>query len=142
MWMSRHHCFQIVLLGLGLSACRGGVAGRYELDVEETKVCVAKAAVDNPEEASMKNATIELMAKTRLDMHLEEGGKMTSTMVVTGPEAFQPRTHDGSWKMDGKRVVIQVKGVDDTVCEVEGKRLRCKKPSPGTLYSNYVLVKK
>ena len=142
MWMSRHHGFRIVLLGLGLSACRGGVAGRYELDIEETKVCVAKAAVDNPEEASMKDATIELMAKTRLDMHLEDGGKMTSSMVVTGPESPPPRTHSGSWKMDGKRVVIQVSGIDDTRCDVDGKRLRCTKPSPGTLFSSYVLVKK
>lgn len=142
MWMSRHHCFQIVLLGLGLSACRTGVAGRYELDIEETKACVAKAAVDNPEEAKMKDATIELMAKTRVEMQLEDGGKMTSTTTLTGPEAPPPRAHSGSWKMDGKSVLIQVPEVDDTRCEVDGKRLRCTKPSPGTLYSNYVLVKK
>lgn len=142
MWMSRQHGFQIVLLGLGLSACRTGVAGRYELDIEETKACVAKAAVDNPDEAKMKDATIELMAKTRVEMHLEAGGKMTSTTVLTGPEALQPRSHTGTWKMDGARVVIQVNDVDDTRCDVDGKRLRCTKPSPGTLYSNYVLVKK
>ena len=142
MWLSRHQCFRIVLLGLGLSACRGGVAGRYELDIEETKVCVAKAAVDNPEEAKMKDATIELMARTRVDLQLEDGGKMTSTTVLNGPESAQPQTRTGTWRMDGKRVVIKVADVDDTHCDVDGKRLRCTKPSPGTLYSNYVLVKK
>jgi hypothetical protein len=142
MWMSRHHGFQIVLLGLGLSACRTGVVGRYELDVEETKVCVAKSALENPDDAAMKEGTIQLMEKTRLDMHLEEGGKMTATTVITGPEAFQPQSSSGSWRMDGKRVVIRVKEAADTHCDVDGKRLRCTKPSPGTLYSNYVLVKK
>ncbi len=142
MRISRLAAFQIVACGLALSACRTGVPGHYELDVEQTKICVAKSALDNPDDAEMKEGTIKLMDATRLDMLLDESGMMTSTTVVTGPGSPAPQTRDGTWKLDGKRVVIKVTGVADTLCEIDGKRLRCQKPSPGTLYSNYVLVKK
>jgi len=90
----------------------------------------------------MRDSTIKLLQTTNVDVLLEEGGKMTSTTTFSGPEAFAPQKTVGTWKLDDKRVLIQVKGIPDTTCEVDGKRLRCHKPTPNTLFSDYVLVRK
>jgi hypothetical protein len=142
MWNSRRVSFRIALLGLGLSACRTGVAGHYELDLVETKICVAKSALDNPDDADMKQDTIELLEKTSVDVALDPAGKMTSTTTLTGEGSPTPQVSEGTWKLEGQRVLLTVRGVADTKCDVEGERLRCQKPTPGTLFSNYVLVRK
>jgi hypothetical protein len=139
MWMSRRASFRIVLLGLGLSACHSGVAGRYELDLEQTKVCVAKAAVGN---SNVWDSAITLLEQTRVDIVLDPTGKMTSTISLTAPGSPAPHVSAGHWKLDGKRVLIKMADVADTLCDVDGQRLRCQKPTPGTLFSNYVLVRK
>jgi hypothetical protein len=140
--IARLPAFQIVGLGLGLSACRSGIAGRYELDLEETKICVSKAALDNPEDAHMKDGTIKLLEATRVDMLLDEAGKMSSTTILTAEGPPTPQKRDGTWKADGKRVIIKVDGGADTLCDVDGQRLRCKKPALYKLFSNYVLLRK
>ena len=142
MWMSRRATFQIALLGLALSACRTGVAGSYELDLEETKGCVAKSALDSPDDADMKESTIKLLEQTRVAVVLDPAGKMTSTTTLTGEGSPTPQVRVGTWKQDGQRVLVKVTGLADTVCDVDGQRLRCQKPTPGTLFSNYVLVRK
>lgn len=142
MWMSCSATFRIALLGLGLGACASGVAGRYELDLEETKACVAKAAVDEPGDADMKSSTIQLLESTRLELLLEPAGKMTSTTSLTGEGAPTPQVREGTWRRDGTRVLLRLNGVADTRCDIDGPRLRCEKPTPGTLFSRYVLVRK
>lgn len=142
MWMSRAAVFRIASLGLGLSACRTGVAGSYELDVEQTKVCVAQSALANPDDADMKDGTIKLLESTRVDLVLDPAGKMTSTTTLTGEASPTPQVREGTWKLDGERVRIMVNGSADTRCDLDGPRLRCEKPTPGTLFSNYVLVRR
>ncbi len=134
--------FQIVGVGLALIGCRTSVVGHYRLDLEETKQCVAKAAIDNPEDAQNKDATIKLLAATDLDLELHETGKMLSTTTLTMPGAPSPQSRNGTWKLDGKRVAIAVEDEKDTICDVDGNRLRCTKPDAATLFSRYVLVRK
>jgi len=141
MGTSHRAAFHIALLGLGVGACRSGVAGSYELDVEMTKACVAKAAVDDPDDAAMKKGTIELLSSTRVQLRLEPSGKMTSTISLTGEGAPTPQAREGTWQLEGKRVLLRVKGTADTRCDIEGPRLRCQKPTSGALFSSYVLVR-
>jgi hypothetical protein len=125
MGISRLAAFRIVCLGLGLGACRTSVAGRYELDLEETKACVAKAKVDDREEAEMRDETIKVLALTSVDVSLDESGQLESTT---------PRA-------DGQRVIMKVEGEGDTTCTVDGPRLRCEKPKRNQLLTSYVLVR-
>ncbi len=134
--------FRIVGVGLALLGCRTSVVGHYRLDLEETKHCVAKAAVDNPEDAQMKDGTIKLLEATDLDLELNAAGKMPSTTTLTSAGAAQTQQRQGTWKLDGKRVAIAVEDEKDTICDVDGSRLRCTKPDAATLFSRYVLVRK
>ncbi len=138
-WLAR---FQIVAVGLALSGCRTSVAGHYQLDLEETKRCVDKAAVDNPEDAHMKDGTVKLLAATALDMELNQAGKMLSTTTLTSASPPSAQRRDGTWKLEGTQVKIKVEGEADTICDVDGSRLRCQKPVLYTLFSHYVLVRK
>ena len=133
--------FGIVCLGLGASACRTAIAGHYELDLEQTKACVAKAALDNPDDAAMKDQTLEMLEKTTVDVVLEETGKMHSTSALTD-SAPGPQHSAGSWRAEDQRVLISIEGEADTLCAIDGRRLRCKKPKPMQLFTNYVLVRK
>ena len=137
---SRLTAFRIVCLGLALSACRTPVAGRYELDQEETKTCVAKAKLDDPEEAEMRDETIKLLALTTVDVLLDESGKLQSTTQLTGPAPRAQHSH-GTWRADGERVLMKVEGEGDTWCAVDGPRLRCEKPKRNKLLTSYVLVR-
>jgi hypothetical protein len=140
MGISRRTAFQIACLGLGLGACRTSVAGRYELDLEATKVCVANAKLDDPEEAQMRDETIKLLALTTVDVLLGDSGQLQSTTQLNGPA---PRTQisRGTWRADGKRLIMKLEGEGDTSCEVDGPRLRCEKPKPNQLLTSYVLVR-
>ena len=138
-WVAR---FQIVGVGLALIGCRSSVAGHYQLDLEETKRCVDKAAVDNPEDAHMKDGTFKLLEATVLDLELNEAGKMLSTTTLTTASAPSTQQRDGTWKREGKQLKIKVAGEADTICEVDGRRLRCQKPVLYTLFAHYVLVRK
>jgi hypothetical protein len=132
---------QIVGVGLVLFGCRTSVAGHYRLDLEETKLCVAAAVVDDPKVAEMKAETIRMLAATDLDLELNGTGKMLSNTTYKGPPP-QQQSRSGTWKLDGKRVKIAVEDEPDTICEVDGNRLRCTKPDAATLFSRYVLVRK
>jgi hypothetical protein len=137
---SRLTAFRIVCLGLAFSACRTSAAGRYELDLEETKACVAKAQLDDPEEAEMRDETIKLLALTTVDVLLDESGKLQSTTQLQGP-APRVQKSRGTWHADGTRVIMTVEGEGDTSCAVEGPRLRCQKPKRNKLLTSYVLVR-
>lgn len=141
MGISRRTAFRIVCWSLGLSACRSSVAGRYELDLEQTKACVASAKLDDPEEAQMRDETIKLLALTTVDVLLDESGKLESTAQLQG---HAPRTQksQGTWRADGARVIMKVAGEGDTSCTVDGPRLRCEKPKRNKLLTSYVLVRK
>lgn len=141
MGLSRLTAFRIVCLALGLGACRTPVAGRYELDLEETKACVAKAKLDDPEEAEMRDETIKLLSMTTVDVLLDPSGQLQSTSQLQG-HAPRAQKSQGSWLVDGKRVIMKVDGEGDTSCQVDGPRLRCEKPKRNTLLTNYVLVRK
>lgn len=138
-WLAR---FQIAGVSLALIACRTSVAGHYQLDLEETKRCVEKAAVANPEDAQMKDGTLKMLSATNLDLELNETGKMLSTTTFSLEGTPRTQSRNGTWKLDGKRVAIAVDGEKDTSCDVDGKRLRCAKPDALTLFSHYVLVRK
>jgi hypothetical protein len=140
MGISRLAAFRIVCLGLGLGACRTSVAGRYELDLEETKACVAKAKVDDREEAEMRDETIKVLALTSVDVSLDESGQLESTTQLTGP-APRVQKSKGTWRADGQRVIMKVEGEGDTTCTVDGPRLRCEKPKRNQLLTSYVLVR-
>lgn len=141
MGISRLTAFRIVCLGLGLGACRTSLAGRYELDLEETKACVAKAKLDDPEEAEMRDETIKLLAMTTVDVLLDPSGKLQSTTQLQG-HAPRAQKSQGTWRADGQRVIMKVDGEGDTSCEVDGSRLRCEKPKRNKLLTSYVLVRK
>ena len=128
-------------LGLCLCACRSSVAGRYELDLEETKACVAKAKLDDPEEAQMRDETIKLLAITTVDVLLDASGKLQSTTELKG-HAPRAQKSQGTWRADGQRVIMKVEGEGDTSCAVDGQRLRCEKPKRNKLLTSYVLVRK
>ena len=140
MGISRLSAFLIVCLGLGLGACRTSVAGRYELDLEATKAGVARAELDDPEEAEMRGETIKLLALTTVDVQLDESGHLLSTTQLGGP-APRVQKSQGTWQVDGRRVIMKVEGEGDTSCEVEGPRLRCQKPKRNKLLTSYVLVR-
>ena len=140
MGISRLTAFRIACLGLGLGACRTSVAGRYQLDLEATKACVAKAELDDPEDAEMRDETIKLLALTTVDILLDESGQLQSTTQLTGP-APRVQKSQGTWRDDGRRVIMKVEGEGDTSCEVEGPRLRCQKPKRHKLLTSYVLVR-
>ena|GEM_PF-6205655 len=143
MGISRRTAFAIVCSGLCLClcACRRSVAGRYQLDLEETKACVAKAELDDPEEAQMRDETIKLLALTTVDVSLDESGKLESTAQLRG-HAPRAQKSQGTWRADGTRVIMKVEGEGDTSCEVDGPRLRCEKPRRNKLLTSYVLVRK
>ena len=140
MGISRLSAFLIVCLGLGLGACRTSVGGRYELDVEATKACVARAELDEPEEAEMRGETIKLLALTTVDVRLDESGHLQSTTQLAGP-APRVQKSQGTWQVDGGRVIMKIEGEGDTSCEVDGPRLRCEKPKRNELLTSYVLVR-
>jgi hypothetical protein len=127
-------------LGLGLAACRTPVAGRYELDLEETKACVAKAKLDDPEEVEMRDETIKLLALTTVDVLLDESGELQSTTQLQGP-APRAQKSQGTWRADGQRVIMKVAGEGDTSCAIDGPRLRCEKPKRNKLLTHYVLMR-
>jgi hypothetical protein len=127
-------------LALGLSSCRTSVAGRYELDLEQTKACVANAELDD-EEAQMRDETINLLALTSVDVLLDESGRLQSTTQLTGP-APRAQKSQGTWRADGERVLMKVEGEGETSCAVDGSRLRCEKPKRNQLLTNYVLVRR
>ena len=141
MGISRLTAFRIVCLGLGLSGCRTSVAGRYQLDLEETKACVAKAKLDDPEEAEMRDETIKLLALTTVDVLLDESGQLQSTTQLQGHAPRAQQSH-GTWRADGERVLMKVDGEGDTSCTVDGPRLRCEKPKRNQLLASYVLVRR
>ena len=141
MGISRLTAFRIVCLGLGLGACRTSPAGRYELDVEETKECVANAKLDDPEEVEMRDETIKLLAMTTVDVLLDPSGKLQSTSQLQG-HAPRAQKSQGTWLLDGKRLLMKVEGEGDTSCQVDGSRLRCEKPKRSKLLTSYVLVRK
>ena len=141
MGISRLTAFRIVCLGLGLGACRTSVAGRYELDLEETKACVAKAKLDDPEEADMRDETIKLLAMTTVDVRLDPSGNLQSITQLQG-HAPRAQKSQGTWRADGQRVIMKVDGEGDTSCQVDGSRLRCEKPKRNKLLTSYVLVRK
>ena len=134
--------FWIVGVGVGLIGCRTSVAGHYRLDLEDTKRCVEKAAVANPEDAGMKEGTIKMLSATDLDLELNAAGKMVSTTTLSFDGSRRSQVRNGAWRMDGKRVTITVEDEKDTTCDVDGTRLRCTKPDALTLFSHYVLVRK
>lgn len=135
---------QLVCCGLALSACRTSIPGRYELDLEQTKACVDQAALDNPADANKKDETIKMLEATTVDVLLDEAGKMSSSTLLKDDGPPMPQKRGGTWQADadGKRIVIKVEHEEDTVCAVDGTRLRCKKPMLYKLFSNYVLVRK
>lgn len=122
--------------------CRTSVAGEYELDFEETKKAVDISAAEHPEEANMKEATLKMLSATRLTMTFADDGKLTSVASLSMPGAPPGETKQtGTWKLDQGRVVIKA-GDSDTVCEVDGKRLRCGKDTYNKLQGRYVLRRK
>jgi hypothetical protein len=140
---SRLASSSFLALLLLLSACRTSVVGHYGLDLEETKKCIEKLAATDPELAKLKDQTIKLFEATDLDVSFDEDGKMQSTTVLTSPAGPRTQKANGTWKLDGKQLLIDVDKKLDTTCEVDGKRLRClRKEVFQELYGSYVLVKK
>ena len=48
----------------------------------------------------------------------------------------------GTWVRDGDHLTVHIDGKGDTSCEIDGKRLRCSKPSKFRLLEKYVLIRK
>ena len=142
MELSRRAQGLVLVAGLVLSGCHTRVDGDYQLDLEQTKECVAKNAAANPEDGKGRDQAIKMLDATQVNIRLEEGGKMLSTTVVTvGGQPSTAKT-SGTWKLDGKRVTIKVQDDSDTFCDVDGKRLRCQKEAYNKLFGSYVLVRK
>jgi len=125
-----------------LAGCHTRVDGDYQLDLEQTKECVAKAALADPEEGKGKDGVIKMLEATELTLRLEPGGKLLSTTVLKLDGQSSTSKTAGAWKLDGKRVTFKVADDLDTLCDVDGSRLRCQKESYNKLYGRYVLVKK
>lgn len=131
--------FRIVAAALALSGCQRSPAGRYQLDLAETTTCVEQAVRAHPEDASAKDATLKMLREMRVEVLLDAGGKLESTTVLAAGQA--PKTLAGSWELHDKRVTVTVQGEVDSLCELDGKRLRCKKTVPYGLFTDYVLVR-
>ena len=132
----------ILAASLCLLACQAKVPGTYELDFEQTKVAVLKAAVANPEAGRMRDQALKMLEATRVTIRLEEGGKLESTTELVTGEMQTPPPLVGKWSQNGKKVTMLMAGDADTSCDIDGKRLRCRKPTMQTLFENYVLVRK
>lgn len=132
-----------IALALLAMACRTSVAGEYTLDLDETKKAVDISAKENPEDAPLKDGTIKLLSATELDVTLGEDGKMSSRTRLSVPGSpSSDQKQQGTWKLENGRVVIKVEDELDTLCEVDGKRLRCAKERAYKLYGRYVLRRK
>jgi hypothetical protein len=125
-----------------LCGCHTRVDGEYQLDLEQTKECVAKTAATDPEEGKGKEQAIKVLEATRVSLRLEPDGKLLSTTVLSmdGPPLTSKTS--GTWKLDGKRVIFKVQGDADTFCDIDASRLRCQKQTDLKLYGHYVLVRK
>lgn len=132
----------IVVAGVALSGCQTHVEGDYQLDLEQTKECLAKTAAADAEAGKQKDQTLKLLESTQLTIRLDPSGKMLSTTVLTLAGAQQTSKTSGTWKLDGKRVTFKVEDDADTLCEVDGKRLRCHRDADQKLLANYVLIRK
>lgn len=132
------------VLALLTTACRTSVVGHYELDLDETKKAVDQSVAEHPEQAQNKQGVVDMLSSGKLDIGLTEDGKMTSAIQFS-PAPGQPantQKNSGTWKLNDKQLVIQAEHDRDTVCDVDGKRLRCKNDGLPDLMSRFVLVRK
>lgn len=144
--------FRLLLVSCGLLACQPKVPGSYELDFEETKRAVLATAEANPAEQPRLDETLKMLRATRLSIRLLDGGKMETTTELIDRSAPTPAPRVGSWKHEGAKVTLALVDADaamhghekepDTLCKIDGKRLRCTAPLPDKLFQNYVLVRK
>ena len=128
--------------GLVQSGCRSRVDGDYQLDLEQTKACVAKSAAAYPEDGQHKDQALKMLDATTVSIRLDQSGKMLSTTVLSLAGTPSTSKTSGTWKLDGKRVTIKVPEDSDTFCDVDGSRLRCQKEAYNKLFGSYVLVRK
>jgi hypothetical protein len=142
MELSRRVQGLVLVACLVLSGCNSRVDGDYQLDLEQTKACVAKSAAADPEAGKHKDEVIKLLDATQVSIRLDPSGKMLSTTVLTVRGGPSTSKTSGTWKLDGKRVTIKVKDDPDTLCDVDGPRLRCQRATDQKLFGSYVLVHK
>jgi len=143
----------LLVVSFGLLACQPKVPGSYELDFEETKRAVLATAEAYPAERPRLDETLKMLRATRLTVRLLDGGKMETTTELIDRSLPTPPLRLGAWTREGTKVTLAL-SVDaseamhghekepDTLCSVDGKRLRCIAPLPNKLFQNYVLVRK
>jgi len=145
--------FRLLVVSFGLLACQQKVPGSYELDFEETKRAVLATLEANPAEQPRLDETLKMLRATRLTIRLLDGGKMETTTELTDHSVPTPPPRVGTWKQEGTKVTLALsvgaaealhrhEKQPDTLCSVDGKRLRCVAPLPEKLFQNYVLVRK
>lgn len=132
-------CVALVLMGTG---CRTSVVGHYGLDLDETKLAVAQSAAEHHEDAKNTQSALQILTTADIDVALDETGKMSTRSVLTLPGTGKSETKQaGTWKLTDKRLVITA-DESETVCDVDGKRLRCLNKALPNLFTRYVLIRK
>ena len=124
------------------SGCRSRVDGNYQLDLEQTKACVAKSAAADPEAGKHKDEAIKMLESTQVEIRLQPDGKMLSTTTVSMKGAPSTSKVSGTWKLEGEHITIKVPDDADTVCDIDGSRLRCHRAASQKLFESYVLLRK
>lgn len=113
----------------------GGVEGTYKLDKTEMKKSmeaeIAKMPADQQGFAKLGMALIDAMD---MSVELQSGGKMKmkSTMpnLMDKDKPAKTDEKDGTWKMDGEAVVLDVDG-KPTKCAKSGGKLTCSGQKEG-----------
>jgi hypothetical protein len=142
MELSRKAQCLVLMACLVQSGCHSRVDGEYQLDLEQTKECVAKSAAADADAGKHKDEALKMLEATEVDIRLQPDGKMLSTTIVSMKSAPSSMKVSGTWKLDGKHVTIKVPDDADTVCDVDGSRLRCHRTADSKLFESYVLVRK
>lgn len=112
-----------------IAGCGGGVEGTYKLDKSEMKKSmeaeIAKMPADQQGFAKLGMALVDTM---EMSMDLQSGGKMKmkSSMpnIMDKDKPAKTDEKDGTWKMDGDSVVLEMDG-KPTKCAKSGGKLTC-----------------
>ena len=117
-----------------IAGCGGGVEGTYKLDKSEMKKSmeaeIAKMPADQQGFAKLGMALIDTM---EMSVDLQSGGKMKmkSSMpnIMDKDKPAKTDEKDGTWKMDGDSVVLEMDG-KPTKCAKSGGKLTVRSDNP------------
>ncbi|HXK16853.1 MAG TPA: hypothetical protein VNG33_03530 [Polyangiaceae bacterium] len=131
-----------VALGIALTGCQPHPEGEYEFDLAESKQCLLDASKEHPEENPLLDKLLEFEQNLRATLRIEPDGTFvdTSSGLLDGKPYTQ--VDKGTWVARHSRLTFKVPDKDDMICDIEGKRLRCFKPSTIKLAERYVMIRK